>query len=182
MKTIRHSFRVWFAVVLFISGGALSLRAIWAEAIDPTSGEGGSKLDTCWAALGQCNQNCEKYRHFAGAIQARQQCYNNCVEAFYRCDPPTNPTVTGASHPITTQGPPNSFGPHPSPNPAPILHGPNRDPTPSPTPRRNPIKGPPHRLGPSPSPTAGPILLAKPTSPTPSPIPRTKKHSGHDHH
>lgn len=172
MKTIKRSFRIWFAAVLFISAGALSLRAIWAEAIDPTSGNGVSKLDACWAALGQCNRNCDtKYRNYAGAIQARQQCYNNCVEAFYRCNP-TNPAAKGSNRnptglPITKNPPPNAAGPNP---------------TPAPTPRRDPIKGPPHRLGPSPSPTANPILLAKPTSPTPSPTPRPKKHSGHDHH
>jgi hypothetical protein len=56
--------------------------------------------------------------------------------------------------------------------------GPNSTPTPSP--RKYPIKGPPRRLGPSPSPSAAakPILLAKP-KPTPSPKPTPKKSSHH---
>jgi hypothetical protein len=66
---------------------------------------------------------------------------------------------------------------------APNAVGPN--PTPSPTPRKYPIKGPPHKLGPNSSPTpsatAKPILLDRSASPTPGPKPTPKK-SGHGHH
>jgi hypothetical protein len=71
---------------------------------------------------------------------------------------------------------------HGSDAPASNAVGPNSTPTPSP--RKYPIKGPPRKLGPTSSPTpsatAKPILLAQP-KPTPSPKPTPKK-SDHGHH
>jgi hypothetical protein len=60
----------------------------------------------------------------------------------------------------------------------------NRNPTPSPTPQRYPIKGPPHKLGgssPTPSATASQTLLDKSAKkmPTPTPTPKSNSHSHH---
>ena len=156
MKTIKRSFRVWFAAVLFISAGALC--SIWALGILPPI-PAQDCLDNYKACINHCATD-------LGPGENTYDCNSACGAGLGICLGKINSPGVGAGAPGQNL-PPNAVNPISSP---------------SPTPRRNPIKGPPHRLGPSPSPTSNPILLAKPTSPTPSPSSGPKKHgSSHGH-
>src|ERR1700731_4352263 len=111
MKTIKRSFRVWFAVLIVISAGALGLRAIWAEAIDPTSGK--KTADDCWKDLGACNRRCTTKFRRGSDYYARQDCYGNCDGKYDTCMSSTNPAIAGGGTPGQTP-PPNQKGPNSS--------------------------------------------------------------------
>src|ERR1700732_1142220 len=95
MKTIKRSSRVWFAAVLFISAGALSLRAIWAEAIDPTSAKGKTGED-CQITCSQCLAGClNKYGNLEDWYgPCRHQCLQDFANCVYR-----RPAAIGAGAP-----------------------------------------------------------------------------------
>jgi hypothetical protein len=163
VKTLQSSIRLWLTVVL-ISAGFMS--AIWAVAPGGGGSSGVTTFDDCWAEFWACNRACTTKFRGARGYYARQTCYGNCDDRYYRCMKGAVPSKVGGGATGQTQ-PPNKTGP-------------NSTPTPAPTPRRLPTR-PPKRLGPSPTPsaTAKPILLAKP-KPTPSPKPTPKK-STHGH-